>query len=102
MPTPEKSAGIAPNSSRQRQAKRLPAILLLVGLIVFTLIAIDLDHGQDGVVHDDGIYLVSAQSLCAGHGYRLPSRPGSPPPKYPIGLPGVLAIALGIAPGSPS
>src|SRR5579864_143178 len=99
MPTQLQSSQTAALSSRRFLDKSLPRLLLMAGLIVFSIIAIDLDHGQVGVVHDDGIYLVSAQSLSAGHGYRLPSRPGSPPPKYPIGLPGLIAIALRVARG---
>jgi hypothetical protein len=45
-----------------------------------------------GDIGDDGQYVVSAQALRAGEGYVLPSRPGPPSrPKYPMGLPLLLA-----------
>ena len=47
-----------------------------------------------GYYHDDAIYWVSAQSLAAGHGYRIASLPGEPyqtkyPPLYPALLVGI-------------
>jgi len=76
--------------------------LLATGLLVWAIVAMSIDNGHVGVFHDDGIYLVSAQAIRDGRGYQLPSRPGNPPPKYPIGFPLALALALrGMAgPGS--
>ena len=42
-------------------------------------------------LHDDGLFFSSAQSLAAGHGYRIPSLPENPaqtkfPPLYPLYL----------------
>jgi len=49
---------------------------------------------------DDGEYFVAAQSLRDGEGYRLPSRPGTPPElKYP---PGLSLIAAQILPRGPT
>ncbi|MDR3639002.1 MAG: hypothetical protein P4L84_34675 [Isosphaeraceae bacterium] len=76
--------------------------LLAAGLITWTACAASLDNGHVGVVHDDGIYLVSARALRDGLAYGLPNRPGVPRPKYPIGLPILVAAALRIAPGVPS
>ena len=58
------------------------------------MLGLSIDNGHVGVFHDDGIYLVSARALRDGRGYQLPSRPGNPPPKYPIGFPLVLSLAL--------
>lgn len=77
-------------------------VLLAAGLLTWVACAASLDIGHVGVVHDDGIYLVSAQALCDGLAYELPNRPGSPRPKYPIGLPLLIAAALKVAPGAPS
>ncbi|WP_422927971.1 hypothetical protein [Singulisphaera sp. PoT] len=83
--------------------RRLDArVVLLAGLLGWTAVATSLDCGHVGVVLDDGIYLASAQSLRDSKGYALPSRPGNPSPKYPIGLPGAISMALRFAPGSPS
>src|SRR5262245_29742089 len=76
--------------------------MLALGLVIWAALALSLDNGHVGVFHDDGIYLVSAQSLRDGRGYQLPSRPGNPPPKYPPGLPLVIAAALPWMPGAPS
>jgi hypothetical protein len=74
-------------------------LVLLVGLIGWTALACSLDNGHLGVFHDDGLYLTSARSLRDGLGFGLPSRPGEPPPKYPIGLPATIALALKLDPG---
>ncbi|WZO98806.1 hypothetical protein EP7_000397 [Isosphaeraceae bacterium EP7] len=74
-----------------------PSVLLL-GLILWTALAAGLDNGHLGVFHDDGLYLTAARSLRDGLGFGLPSRPGEPPPKYPIGLPAVIAVALRLDP----
>src|SRR6266849_2806403 len=49
------------------------------------------DMPEFGSLHDDGLFFVSAQSLAAGHGYRIPSLPENPaqtkfPPLYPLYL----------------
>jgi hypothetical protein len=72
---------------------------MLVGLVGWTVLACGMDNGHLGVFHDDGLYLTSARSLRDGLGFGLPSRPGSPPPKYPIGLPATIALALKLDPG---
>lgn len=78
---------------------RAALAFLLVGLLAWTAAASSLDSGRVGLVLDDGIYLASAQGLRDGEGYGLPSRPGSPLPKYPVGLPAAIALALRLAPG---
>lgn len=76
--------------------------VLLAGLAVWTAVVLSLDVGHFGLFQDDGLYLTSARSLRDGRGYGLLNRPGEPPPKYPIGLPAVLALALRLDPGPPS
>jgi uncharacterized protein (TIGR03382 family) len=87
-----------PRSSRERAW----GLVLIAGLVGWTVIAIGLDNGHLGVFQDDGLYLTSARSLRDGRGFGLPSRPGEPPPKYPIGLPATIALALRLDPCPPS
>ena len=89
---------LSPWSSRER----VWWLVLIAGLIGWTAIAASLDNGHLGVFQDDGLYLTSARSLRDGKGFGLPSRPGEPPPKYPIGLPATIALALKLDPGTPS
>jgi hypothetical protein len=89
---------LSPWSSRER----VWWLVLIAGLVGWTVIACGLDNGHLGVFQDDGLYLTSARSLRDGRGFGLPSRPGEPPPKYPIGLPAAIALALKLDPGSPS
>ena len=55
-----------------------------------------------GVHHDDGVFLASAESVAAGHGYRLPSLPGAPPAtKYPPLYPLLVSLVIAITPPFP-
>jgi hypothetical protein len=57
--------------------------------------------GYVGHIGDDGIYLVTAQSIRDGNGYRLPSRPGDPVArKYPPGFPLAIATVMKLMPGA--
>ena len=48
-----------------------------------------------GLFHDDGVYLVTAQSIVSGHGYTIDSLPEPiPQTKYPPGWPSALALFL--------
>jgi hypothetical protein len=61
--------------------------LLVVVLATWVSCACALHRPHIGDFMDDGEYFVAAQSIRDGKGYRLPSRPGSPPElKYPPGL----------------
>ncbi|MGE5820485.1 MAG: hypothetical protein ACM37Z_20840 [Deltaproteobacteria bacterium] len=52
--------------------------------------------------HDDGIYIVTAQSLSQGTGYRIVSLPGSPPQtKYPILYSYILSWVWSVSPAFP-
>src|SRR5262249_20292926 len=59
--------------------------------------------GGSGVFHDDAVYVVSAESLAEGRGYRLLNLPGAPAQtKYPILYPAVLAVGWTALPTLPS
>jgi hypothetical protein len=74
--------------------------VLLAYLAVWAIGITSLDSGYVGHIADDGIYLVTAQSIRDGHGYRLPSRPGDPiARKYPPGLPAAAAAVMKLMPG---
>src|SRR5262245_15568175 len=78
-------------------------IVLGIILILGSGCILWLHRGNAGDVIDDGLYLVSAQALRDGLGYRLPSRPDIPTAsRFPIGLPAVIATILWISPGKPS
>jgi hypothetical protein len=78
-------------------------LALVLGLLGWTACVGNLNRGHAGNLMDDGLYLVSAQALRDGSGYSLPSHPGPPVrSRYPIGVPGLLALAMWLAPGSPS
>ena len=78
------------------------SLALVAGLVAWTALALAVDNGLFGVFQDDGLYLSSARSLRDGGGFGLPGRPGAPPPKYPIGLPAILALVLKLDPGPAS
>lgn len=60
------------------------------------------DLPRFGQLHDDTMYLVSAKSLAAGHGYRIESLPEAPPQtKYPPLYPLLLSIAWRVTPDFP-
>ena len=55
-----------------------------------------------GMYHDDGVYLVLAQALAEGDGYRIISLPDAPvQTKYPILFPFLLSLVWRIAPSFP-
>jgi hypothetical protein len=73
--------------------------LLVVVLAAWVCCVCTLHRPHIGDFMDDGEYFVAAQSIRNGEGYRLPSRPGSPPElKYP---PGLSLIAAQLLPGKP-
>jgi len=56
-----------------------------------------------GVFWDDGVYLLSAQALAAGDGYRYMYLPGTPPAiHYPPVFPLLLAALLKVTPAFPA
>lgn len=77
--------------------------VFVVGLIVWACCVSCLRRPFVGDEVDDGQYLVGAQSLRDGTGYRLTSRVGSPVArKYPPGVSAVTAVGLTLMPGQPS
>ncbi|MBS2003650.1 MAG: hypothetical protein JST44_19190 [Cyanobacteria bacterium SZAS LIN-5] len=78
-------------------------VLILVVVAVLLRAAILKYQYYFGMYHDDGVYLVSAQSLAQGLGYRILSLPGEPfQTKYPIGYPFILSLALRLCPAFPA
>jgi hypothetical protein len=89
----------------RRDVDRLAvAILLLAALTPSGLLAWRFrDMPHVGIFHDDGIYLVSAQSLARNGEYRIASLPGEPyqtkyPPLYPL----LLSVAWRLQPSFPA
>ena len=77
--------------------------VFLVGIAVWFASSVSLRRAFVGDMVDDGQYLVGAQSLRAGTGYRLVSRPGEPVArKYPPGVSIMTWAALECVPGRPS
>jgi hypothetical protein len=84
--------------------------LVLIGVLIIFATAIVLMcasifsyQNYFGMYHDDGIYLVSAQSLSDNLGYRIASLPGEPfQTKYPIGYPLLLSLCLRVMPIFPN
>ena len=75
---------------------------LVAYLAVWAIGMASLDTGYVGYIGDDGTYLVTAQSIRDGNGYRLPSRPGDPiARKYPPGFPFAIATVMKLMPGAP-
>ncbi len=55
-----------------------------------------------GMIHDDGVYVVTGKALAEGRGYRIPSLPDEPlQTKYPVVLPLFLSLVWRIAPQFP-
>jgi hypothetical protein len=92
--------GRVPHPGERTRRARLEWIVLAY-LAVWAVGMSALDTGYVGHIADDGIYLVTAQSIRDGNGYRLPSRPGDPiARKYPPGFPLAIAAMMKIMPGS--
>lgn len=79
------------------------AVLLSIISVVLLRAAVLKYQYYFGMYHDDGVYLVSAQSLVDGHGYRIMSLPTEPfQTKYPIAYPFLLSLFLRILPPFPA
>ncbi len=77
----------------------LPQILILALVPVY---CIYLEAPATSVLHDDGLYIVTAQSLAHGTGYRIVSLPSEiPQTKYPILYPAILSAIVRMFPGFP-
>lgn len=78
-------------------------VLLSVILLILLRAAVLKYQYYFGMYHDDGVYLVSADSLLDGRGYRIISLPTEPfQTKYPIGYPFLLSLCLRILPPFPA
>ncbi len=68
--------------------------LVLAGILIVYDVSILRLHPENtfGFTQDDTIYFSSAKALAEGHGYILPSVPGTPPAtKYPVLYPWILS-----------
>jgi hypothetical protein len=89
---------------RRRESRLAVAILLLAAMTPSAVLAWRFRDVPDlGTFHDDGIYLVSAQSLARNGEYRIASLPGEPyqtkyPPLYPL----LLSLSWRLAPSFPA
>lgn len=77
----------------------LPKCLIVLLLPVY---GIYLSEPAAGEFHDEGLYIVTAQSLAAGTGYRIVSLPSEiPQTKYPILFPAILSLLVRVSPVFP-
>lgn len=78
-------------------AAALAAVVVLAGALA------SITPHPIGVFWDDGVYLLSAQALAAGDGYRYMYLPGTPPAiHYPPAFPLLLAALLKLTPAFPA
>jgi hypothetical protein len=78
-------------------AAALAAVVVLAGALA------SITPHPIGVFWDDGVYLLSAQALAAGDGYRYLYLPGTPPAiHYPPAFPLLLAALLKLTPAFPA
>lgn len=90
----------APRDAGPR-ASWLAAALAAVVVLACALASVTPD--PVGVFWDDGVYLLSAQALAAGDGYRYMYLPGTPPAiHYPPAFPLLLAVLLKVTPAFPA
>jgi len=79
------------DSSRSRRRLVPAAILILACLPSLLFVWLNRDVPHFGILQDDGVYLIDAQALAQGAGYRILSLPKQPfdtryPPLYPLYL----------------
>jgi 4-amino-4-deoxy-L-arabinose transferase-like glycosyltransferase len=83
----------AGSASAPRESRLLPWIALTAILIGYFALVVHL-HPRNffGLTQDDTLYFSSARAIAEGHGYVMPSVPGTPPAtKYPILYPWILS-----------
>ncbi len=69
---------------------------------LLALYGVALSAAAVGMYHDDGLYLVTAEALASGEGYRIGSLPVDiPQTKYPILFPFVLSLLWRLVPRFP-
>jgi hypothetical protein len=84
--------------------RRFIAWIILIAIFSAYIISIVRLHPTNifGLSEDDAIYFTSAQALAQGHGYILPSIPGTPSAtKYPILYPLILSAVWRLSPSFP-
>lgn len=87
---------------RVRASFRRQQYIIVLAILICGIGYCSLQKGIAGLYHDDGIYIVGAQSISQGTGYHIISLPGSPAQtKYPILYSYVLSWLWSIAPAFP-
>ena len=87
-----------PQSAGMLAAAFTAGVVLVAGPVYWSA----LRSPATGIFHDDGIYLVTAQALATGHGYRITSLPAEiAQTKYPFVFPALLAAVWKIHPRFP-
>ena len=81
----------------------LASVAFVCGALLLALTyAVFLRAPAVGIFHDDGVYLVTAQALAEGRGYRIISIPWEPvQTKYPILFPWLLSLVWRLNPSFP-
>jgi 4-amino-4-deoxy-L-arabinose transferase-like glycosyltransferase len=98
------SEAAARPAAQTRKTRWLVRIALSTILVGYVLLAVRLHPANFfGFSHDDTLYFSSAKALAEGHGYILPSVPGTPPAtKYPILYPWILSWVWRFNPSFPA
>src|ERR1700677_191192 len=82
----------SPKESSPSLGRLAPAaILILLSLPSLLFVWHNRDVPHFGILQDDGVYMIDAQALAQGSGYRILSLPAQPfdtryPPLYPLYL----------------
>lgn len=93
-----------PRQSSPSRRRLVPAVILIwLCLPTFLFVWHNRDVPHFGILQDDGIYLIDAQALAQGAGYRILSLPAKPfdtryPPLYPL----YLSLAWRLIPAFPA
>jgi hypothetical protein len=86
-----------------RRVLVVAAVVALALVPAVRLAWLSRDGPHLGFYHDDGVYWVTAKSIAAGEGYRIPSLPGEPyQTKYPPVFPMLLSLAWRMNPQFPA
>src|SRR6266403_1886339 len=90
--------------ARTRKTRWLVWIALSAVLVGYVFFVVRLRPANFfGFSHDDTLYFSSAKAIAEGHGYILPSVPGTPSAtKYPILYPWILSCVWRLNPSFPA
>ena len=98
------SAAAGQSAMQTRRPRLLSWIALAAIVLLYLLLVIHLHPNNFfGYSQDDTLYFSSAQAIADGHGYILPSVPGTPAAtKYPILYPWMLSWVWRLNPSFPA